>query len=296
MIYKIYESGNYLIIDTYDEVALVVTASAQYAKKNSYYNKTVDGYVITEFGGGEFAITSADIAANLWTDNAAVPLSESEIVDILQNHTGNFKSAGGSSSAFVGATLMKSGQQTSYRTGDDGGLQAGRAVDFFTLENAGPFGTNRFTDELGGQTYSNNIVIDWSTYDNVAGTVLGYYRRLVSSGGVFNFNWNDAIDLALSHSVGTFTSGWRLPNIKEMYNIGNFNSNTMYNYSPFDNGSGGQIVGQNLWTSTTLAISTTNALYIPSSQYGYAQFTAKTNAGIRLIAVRTFTVIGTTLL
>jgi hypothetical protein len=191
---------------------------------------------------------------------------------------------------------MKTGQTTSYRTGDDGDLEAGRATDFLTLAVNNPFGnTNRFTDELGGSTYTNNIVIDWSTYDNVAGTVLGYYRRLVSSGGVFNFNWNDAVDLALAHSVGTFTSGWRLPNIKEMYNIGNFNSNTMYNYSPFDNGSGGQIVGQNLWTSTTLAISTTNALYIPSSQYGYAQFTAKTNAGIRLMAVRTFTVTGTTL-
>jgi hypothetical protein len=33
----------------------------------------------------------------------------------------------------VGATLMKTGQTTSYRTGDDGDLEAGRATDFFTL-------------------------------------------------------------------------------------------------------------------------------------------------------------------
>ena len=49
----------------------------------------------------------------------------------------------------AGATLMKTGQTTSYRTGDDGDLEAGRATDFFTLASNNPFGnTNRFTDEL----------------------------------------------------------------------------------------------------------------------------------------------------
>jgi hypothetical protein len=37
------------------------------------------------------------------------------------------------------ATLMKTGQTTSYRTGDDGDLQAGRDTDFFTLVNYAPF-------------------------------------------------------------------------------------------------------------------------------------------------------------
>ena len=56
------------------------------------------------------------------------------------------------------ATLMKTGQTTSYRTGDDGDLEAGRNVDFTTLAENNPFGnTNRFTDELGGQTYTKNI-------------------------------------------------------------------------------------------------------------------------------------------
>jgi hypothetical protein len=31
------------------------------------------------------------------------------------------------------AKLMKTGQTTSYRTGDDGDLEVGRNVDFFTL-------------------------------------------------------------------------------------------------------------------------------------------------------------------
>jgi len=289
MIYQIYESGNYLIIDTYDEVARVVTASAQYAKKNSYYNKTVDGYVITEFGGGEFEITSADIAANLWTDNAAVPLSESEIVDILQNHTGNFKSAGGGSSAFVGATLMKTGQQTSYRTGDDGWLQAGRAVDFFTLENAGPFGTKRFTDELGGQTYANNIVIDWSTYDNVAGTVLGYYRNIITSG---TKSWDNQIDEGLAFSIGTFTTGWRAPNRTELNNIANLDSSysTCFNYAPFN-----MATGVRIWTSTTVR-NNSNQAYRLQVLDGSISPELKTNtAPVKGFYVRTFTVSGTTL-
>jgi len=66
----------------------------------------------------------------------------------------------------IGATLMKTGQTTSYRTGDDGDLEAGRETNFTTLRRRNPFANlNRFTDELGGQTYTNNIVIDWSTYE-----------------------------------------------------------------------------------------------------------------------------------
>ena len=45
------------------------------------------------------------------------------------------------------ATLMKTGQTTSFRTGDDGDLEAGRNVSFTVLAENNPFGnTNRFTD------------------------------------------------------------------------------------------------------------------------------------------------------
>ena len=283
MSFQIYESGNYLIIDTYDDVARVVTASAQYAKKNSYYNKTEDGYVITEFGGGEFPILATDIAANIWTDNAAVPLSENAIVDILQNHTGNFKSATGGSVA-VGAVLMKTGQVQSFRTGDDGAFQAGRAVDFFTLENPGPFGTKRFTDELGGQTYANNIVIDWSTYDVNLGKVLGYYRTLLSSA-----TWANQIDACLALSIGTFTTGWRMVNYKEFLNIFKGDGAPNINYAPFN-----IIIGNYAWTSTSRDASV--GVGILTNPFG--GFTAtvlnKSNS-YSCMACRTFTVSGTTL-
>lgn len=182
----------------------------------------------------------------------------------------------------VGATLMKTGQTTSYRTGDDGDIEAGRATNFTTLAVNNPFGnTNRFTDELGGQTYTNNIVIDWSTYQG--NTVLGWYRTPNAT----NVNWNVAIDSALTISVGSFTSGWRLPNIMEFCSILNWGLTSQLNYAPFNLG------GFAFQTSTTWGFTTTNNWTINSS--GIIQINSKTNASGRYIVVRTFTVTGTTL-
>ena len=156
------------------------------------------------------------------------------------------------SEAAVGATLMKSGQTTSYRTGDDGDLEAGRATNFTTLATANPFGnTNRFTDELGGSTYTNNIVIDWSTYDGT--TVLGISRVAIATGNT----WNQAVDNSLAYSVGTFTSGWRLPNMKEIFNLVNYanNSDNFLNYSPLNLSSTSRIY----WSANTLSSATTSA-------------------------------------
>lgn len=187
------------------------------------------------------------------------------------------------------ATLMKTGQTTSYRTGDDGDLEAGRATSFLVLAENNPFGnTNRFTDELGGSTYTNNIVIDWSTYDG--SSVLGYTKNL--STGTLK-NWNDCIDQAAAISIGLFTSGWRLPNRKEIENIMRLAGTTVtvLNYPPFN-----QSPATNIWTSTTYAFNTNNAHCLASS--GDGNFTiavSKTIALAQFYAVRTFTVTGTTL-
>ena len=189
-----------------------------------------------------------------------------------------------SGGAPVGATLMKTGQTTSYRTGDDGDLEIGRATNFFTLASNNPFGNlNRFTDELGTQTYTNNIVIDWSTYDG--STVLGYYR--IKNGS--NVLWNVAIDDSLLISVGTYTTGWRLPNIYELQNICNFSIPTTLNYAPFTLGLSGSI---NLWCSTTNPASVGQA-YRLSNLNVFAQ--ANKTGGGQYIPCRTFTVTGTIL-
>lgn len=203
-------------------------------------------------------------------------------------YTGN--SSGGGGTNPVGATLMKTGQTTSYRTGDDGDLEAGRATDFFTLANPNPFGTTaRFTDELGGQTYANNIVIDWSTYDSVNGKVLGYYFTGSSFG---TLTWNDAIDNALSHTVGTYTSGWRLPNRKELDNLVNDEATTAHklDYSPFNFNT-----SISTWTSTTSKRLTGTAYIFASFQaYIFIEYN-KTSTRATYFYARTFTVSGTTL-
>jgi hypothetical protein len=187
----------------------------------------------------------------------------------------------------VGATLMKTGQTISYRTGDDGDLEAGRATSFTVLASNNPFGnTNRFTDELGGQTYTNNIVIDWSTYNG--STVLGLSRAAIATGNT----WNQAIDNSLAFSVGTFTSGWRLPNIREIFNLTNYvnDQNNLLNYSPLNLSSSGRVY----WSSTTIIGTTTFAYAF--NNIGLTTQQAKTSSvAFTYFPVRTFTVTGTTL-
>jgi hypothetical protein len=202
----------------------------------------------------------------------------------------NFKIGGGGGvcpEAPVGATMIKTGQTTSYRTGDDGDLEAGRATSFTTLASNNPFGnTNRFTSELGTQTYTNNIVIDWSTYDG--NTVLGVSRLAIATGNT----WNTAIDNSLSYSIGTFTSGWRLANIKEIMNLMNFanDQNNLLNYSPLNLSSSGRVY----WSSTTNLAVTTQA-YTLSNIGSISVQTKTTSTSYTYIRVRTFTVTGTTL-
>ncbi len=194
---------------------------------------------------------------------------------------GNYIKAtsGGGGGSLSTAKLMKTGQTTSYRTGDDGDIEAGRDVDFFTLAENNPFGTtDRFTDELGTQVYANDIVIDWSTYDG--STVLGW-RKTLSAG-----NWNTAIDNSLLVSIGSFTSGWKLPNITELQNIINYELPLNFSYIPFN------FPIANLWSSNTPFGATADALI--TYERGQIIRSAKTS-GRNYIPCRYFTVTGTTL-
>ena len=184
------------------------------------------------------------------------------------------------------AQLMKTGQTTSYRTGDDGDLEAGRNTSFTVLAENNVFGnTNRFTDELGTQLYLTNIVIDWSTYNG--STVLGWRR---TSNGV-NINWNDSIDGALAVSVGTFTSGWRLPNISEIFSICNWDIGIrVLNYAPFNINT-----NEIFWTSTTTGSSSLQAAAMENSAKRILPNAKTTTTNCRYIPCRTFTVTGTTL-
>lgn len=228
-------------------------------------------------------------AINVVTTQASAPYAPTTITVLSNTITLDFPAGGAS---ITTATLMKTGQTISYRTGDDGDLEAGRATSFTVLAENNPFGnTNRFTDELGGATYTNNIVIDWSTYDG--STVLGWDRRTNGGGASTDKTWQDAIDEALAHSVGTFTTGWRLPNINENISASNYgttsDSSVGFNYAPFSIPPGATT---QFWIGTSIASG--YAMYCAA--YGVRNYSLySASGGKRWLAVRTFTVTGTTL-
>lgn len=190
---------------------------------------------------------------------------------------------------YSSAQLMKTGQTSTYATGDDGDLEKGRGSSFFTLLANNPFGnTNRFTDELGGTTYANNIVIDWSTFDGT--TVLGYKRTAtLTASGTSGAGWTNAINGCAAISIGTYTTGWRLANLNEWRNILNIEYSNPLGYAPFTS-----------FVWTTSAHSSSSVKFAPTiyswgvNNFGYNTIKDK-NESSSCLAVRTFTVTGTTL-
>ena len=112
-----------------------------------------------------------------------------------------------------------------------------------------------------------------------------------------DITWNDAIDGALAVSIGTFTTGWRLPNVIEIMSLWNGSASLTYNYSPLNLNAGGN---WNIWTSNTPSLASTVAWVIQIASIGSLNYIGKTltssgGNGCRYIPCRTFTVTGTTL-
>lgn len=142
---------------------------------------------------------------------------------------------------------LRTGQVTSFRTGDDANLLMGIGASFSTLADNNIWGNNfRFTDETGGFAFVNNFVLD-----HLSG--LMWYRVPVTTS-----NWNTAIDGAEASTQGGF-SDWFLPNINQLISICNFSITTssLLNYSPFNIAI--TSTTDRIWTSTTVPSSTTNA-------------------------------------
>ncbi len=278
MALKVYSSGNYIITDT-------GTVMHEFAKGYTTYsyNQSTQVFTIRETVGGSFTVTRAQVLAGDITNELNVAYNFSTFETFLRENTGFKTAPGGSGAAPIGAKLLKTGQTVSYKTNDDGDLEAGRNSSFLTLLGFNPYGNlKRFLDELGTEIFANKIAIDWSTYDGT--TVLGY--KISTNGSLVT--WNDAIDGASAVSIGTYTNKWRLPNLKELSNLTCFGITNPFDYSPINIPTGNQ-----LWSSTTIH-SFTNQAYYYDTFIGSILNNIK-GSTYKYIAVRTFTVTGTTL-
>ena len=275
-----YKSGNYVVVTDANNLDRVFPIG------KTVYDETNGNFLISEgqVEREQLIISVADTVN--WVDDGAVNYTEATFREFLRDNTGFRPASGGSGAAPIGAMPLKTNQQISFASGDDGDLKKGRATDFFTLASANPFGTTeRFTDVLGTQVYSDKIAIDWTTYDGTQ--VLGFSQN----SGNPTVNWATCIANASSHSVGIYTSGWRLPNVNEVFPLFNYNQSYLLYYPPFNTTMGWTFIFE-FWLSTTKPQSTGTAYQVFLTS-GIVSST-KTNSK-QWFAVRNFTVNGTTL-
>ena len=135
--------------------------------------------------------------------------------------------------------------------------------------------------------FPNNIALDWSTYDG--NTALGVWWSSYSSRNGSNADWATVIADANASSVGGFSSGWRVPNIRELLNFVSFNATRAFNYAPFFDTSNARY-----WSSTRNPsdIGSTNAFVLLAQ---YQMFPIGVTLTYDAVYVRDFTVTGTTL-
>ena len=245
-----YKSGNYVVVTDANNLDRVFPIG------KTVYDETNGNFLISEgqVEREQLIISVADTVN--WVDDGAVNYTEATFREFLRDNTGFRPASGGSGAAPIGAMPLKTNQQISFASGDDGDLKKGRATDFFTLASANPFGTTeRFTDVLGTQVYSDKIAIDWTTYDGTE--VLGFSQN----SGNPTVNWVTCIANASSHSVGIYTSGWRLPNVNEVFPLFNYNQSYLLYYPPFNTTMGWTFIFE-FWLSTTKPQSTGTAYQI----------------------------------
>ena len=251
-----------------------------------------DSYDVNVVSGGDLELPDENITLNggAFLTKPSVKNQDIELVDtsdapitpdsVVGNKIVVDTSAGCSSK---GLMPLQSGQTTSYATNDDGDLQRGRLVDFNTLPYNNGFGnTNRFTDELGGQTFTNNIIIDWSTWDG--GTdVNGYILSLNSDSNNTVQNWGTWM-AGQPYTTDGF-GDWYVVNVSELNTLMNYELSSTLDGYPFNNptSSNGRF-----WTSTTSPSNSNVALLKERNSYLIANAN-KINFDYHTMWVRTFT-------
>jgi hypothetical protein len=147
------------------------------------------------------------------------------------------------------AAVERTGQTTSYETGDDGDLQKGSA-----------WPTPRFVDNADGTVTDNLTGLIWLQDANC----VTFFLSDVT--GQNNRYWNTALTAANSLangycglSDGSSTGDWRLPNIKEFQSLIDCSQHSpaLPSDHPFTS-----VQNSSYWSSTTYAYSTTSSWYM----------------------------------
>ena len=148
------------------------------------------------------------------------------------------------------ARVPQTGQTTSYAEGDDGDFQAGV-----------PFPTPRFKDNKNG-----------TVTDNLTGLIW------LKNSTCFTATWAEALTAANTLADGQCSlmdksraGDWRLPNIKELLSLIDYNHSfpALPADRPFSQ------AADNYWSSTTYARDPTQAWFIITGEDGNTNFTSK---------------------
>jgi hypothetical protein len=267
------QDGDLINDATFTGYEIVVTQGGGDARVSN----SDDSYDVNVASGGDLELPDENITLNggAFLTKPSVKNQDIELVDtsdtpITPDSVVGNKIVVDTSAGCVtfGAMPLQSGQTTSYATNDDGDLQRGRLVDFNTLPYNNGFGTtDRFTDELGGQTFTNNIIIDWSTWDG--GTdVLGYILSINSDSNSGTTDWTTWIS-GQPYTTGGF-GNWYVVNVAELNTLLNWSFNTGLDGYPFNNPTSGD---GNFWTSTTWSSNTGHAFYKNRNSWEIRQIT-----------------------
>ena len=200
-----------------------------------------DSYDVNVASGGDLELPDENITLNggAFLTKPSVKNQDIELVDtsdvaitpdsVVGNKIVVNTSAGGST---LGAMPLQTGATTSYATGDDGDLQRGRLVNYTTLPYNNGFGTtDRFTDELGTQTFAKDIIIDWSTWGGDT-DVLGFIFTPRSDSHNTGKNWTDWMS-GQPYTTDGF-SDWYVVNPNEVLHLYDITTSNGLTNSPFN--------------------------------------------------------------
>jgi len=256
------------------------TISSQSIPSGATVDYDVADNAITVNGGNDFTIDATDPLDIVLKDTTGATVTPVSVTPNAGQHKVDIVlPAAVAAVAPIGANLLQTGQTVSLSTNDD--ITRGRATNFTTLSSNNPFGnTNRFTSTTGNQTYSNGIVVDWSTYNG--STVLCYYI----SDTTFR-TWTTQLNQYISSTIGGL-NGWHLWNRTECYNLLNPSVTGQMNYAPFNFG-GSQ---RYYFTSTSIDSSVVYADLLGAAIIFQGTTTSNSLLGVW---VRYSTVTGTTL-